>query len=92
MQAAEVDLIAIYLHGVENFGVGHAEAYQDKIDLSVELTAIDPKIARLRQEIQPPVRIHSVGVHIIVCLDPKNAFRILRIQHQRDDWATLPLG
>lgn len=91
-QQAEADLIAIYLHGIENFGVVQAESYMDKIDEMIALISHSPNIARLREEISPPVRIHSVGAHIIVYLiDDHRMVRILRIRHGRENWPENPL-
>lgn len=91
-QQAEADLISIYLHGVENFGVVQAESYMDKIDGMIALIDHSPNIARIREEISPPVRIHPAGAHIIVYLvDDHRMVRILRIRHGRENWPENPL-
>ena len=85
---AEADLIDIYLYGVEHFGHRQAEAYQDKIDHTIDLIADKPELARLREEITPPVRIHPVEAHIIVYLvDENRDVRILRVRHGRENWS-----
>lgn len=89
---AEADLIDIYLFGVERFGVAQAEAYQDRIESAFAVIADNPKIARLRKEISPPVRIHPVATHIIVYLvDDTDHVRILRIRHGRENWPEDPV-
>jgi len=91
-QQAEADLIAIYLYGIENFGVVQTESYMDKIDEMICLIGHSPNIARLRKEISPPVHIHPVGAHIIVYLvDDHRTVRILRIRHGRENWPENPL-
>ena len=90
---AEADLIQIYIDGVSEFGVNQAEAYQDKIEHTIELIASNPKIARLREEIIPPVRIHPVHAHVIVYLiDDNRMVRILRVRHSRENWPENPIG
>ena len=64
--AAIEDLLQIYVNGVEQFGIDAAEKYQDKIDHSLTLIGERPEIAPMRSDITPPVRVHPVGVHIIV--------------------------
>lgn len=91
--AAEADLIDIYVAGVRDFGHARAEAYQDRLDDAIRIIADNPQIARLRHEIDPPVRVHPVGSHIIVYLvEEGSPARILRIRHHREDWASDPVG
>lgn len=89
-RAAEADLINIYLHGVQEFGAQQAEAYQDKIDHTIELIADTPEIARLRREITPPVRVHPVEMHMIFYLIDGELVRILRVRHSRENWTAHP--
>ncbi|WP_424830910.1 type II toxin-antitoxin system RelE/ParE family toxin [Ruegeria sp.] len=90
---AEADLIQIYVDGVQDFGVMQAEAYQDKIDQAIELIAENPEMARLRDEITPPVRIHPVHAHAIIYLvDDNRMVRILRVRHGRENWPDNPIG
>ncbi|MDO6591501.1 type II toxin-antitoxin system RelE/ParE family toxin [Loktanella sp. D2R18] len=91
-QKADADLISIYLNGIENYGYAQTEGYMDKIDSMIELIVQSPKIARLREEISPPVRIHPVGAHIIIYLiDDHRMVRILRIRHGRENWSEKPI-
>ncbi|MEP5732214.1 MAG: type II toxin-antitoxin system RelE/ParE family toxin [Sulfitobacter sp.] len=88
---AQTDLIDIYLYGVERFGLRQAEGYQDKIEQVIALIAANPELARLREEITPPVRIHPVEAHIIVYLvDDNRDVRILRVRHGRENWSDHP--
>lgn len=90
---AEADLVQIYIDGVTDFGVAQAEAYQDKIDQTIALIADNPEIARLREEISPPVRIHPVHAHVIIYLvDDHRMVRILRVRHGRENWPVNPTG
>ena len=86
--SAETDLIEIYLEGAELFGMAQADAYQDRLDTAIHLIADYPNMGRLRSEITPPIRVHPVGVHIIVyAVDADHIAHILRIRHSREDWA-----
>jgi toxin ParE1/3/4 len=88
---AEADLVDIYLYGVAEFGLRQAEAYQDRLDHAIELIGLNPKLARLRLEIDPPVRVHRVQAHIIIYhIDDDDTVRILRVRHGNEDWITNP--
>ncbi|MGJ8530378.1 type II toxin-antitoxin system RelE/ParE family toxin [Maritalea sp.] len=92
-KAAQGDLIDIYVQGVRTFGTVQAERYQDRLDQAILLIADTPKVARLRFEIDPPVRIHPVQSHMIVYLvTDAGAVRILRVRHQRENWGNDPVG
>lgn len=91
--AAEADLIDIYVVGVRDFGFAQAESYQDRLDDAIQIIADNPKIARLRSEIDPPVRVHPVGSHMVVYhVEDGCPARILRIRHHREDWASDPVS
>ncbi|MBB3918818.1 type II toxin-antitoxin system RelE/ParE family toxin [Rhizobium fabae] len=55
---AEEDIIAIAEQGVRMFGAGHARRYHDELFALFDLIVVNPGIAREREEIDPPVRIH----------------------------------
>lgn len=90
---AQADLISIFVSGVRDFGVVQAEAYQDRIDRTIELIANNPNIARERREINPPVRIHPVKAHVIVyVIDDSRGVHILRVRHSRENWPASPIS
>lgn len=84
---AEEDLIQIFLEGADSFGVEQARRYHHKLFETFSLLAGNPRAARLRLEINPPVRVHPVGSHIVVydLLENDDVF-ILRVRHGREDW------
>ncbi len=89
---AEADLIELYLHGVDRFGIAQAETYQDKLEHAFALIEENPEMARLREEITPPVRIHPFEGHIIVYLvDDNRQVRILRVRHSSENWPEHPI-
>ncbi len=61
-EAAEFDLIDIYVEGASRFGVDQANLYHDRLTHSFDLIAAHPRLARERRELVPPVRVHPSGV------------------------------
>lgn len=91
-RAAEADIINIYLEGATLFGVNQAERYAQELVRSFEFLSTHPKAARERLEINPPVRIHPSGVHMIVYeIDPNGDVLIIRVRHGREDWLDKPV-
>jgi putative addiction module CopG family antidote len=55
---AEEDIIAFTEQGIRMFGTLQARRYHDDLFAVLELVAANPGMAREREEISPPVRIH----------------------------------
>lgn len=90
--AAKQDIIAIYLDGVRQFGLAQADDYHHILQATFELIAQHPKMGALRSDVEPQVRMHPCGSHIIIyTVDAKSAF-ILRIRHHRENWLQTPLN
>ncbi|WP_417494493.1 type II toxin-antitoxin system RelE/ParE family toxin [Maricaulis sp.] len=86
-RAAEADLVGIYREGAKQFGVARAEAYFAALIASFERLAANPHMARLRMEIDPPVRIHACGSHVVIYREADAArIEILRVRHGHEDW------
>jgi toxin ParE1/3/4 len=86
---AEEDIVAIAEHSVRMFGAGHAKRYHDELFALFELIAINPRIARERDEIVPPVRIHPFKAHLIVYrIEDDETIFVIRIRHGHEDWAS----
>lgn len=84
---AEADLVEIYIRGAAEFGLAQADAYHTRLERIFELIADQPGIARIREEISPPVRVHPYGAHIIIYQeDTSGSVLIIRIRHSREDW------
>lgn len=84
---AEEDIVAIAEQGVRIFGALVARQYHDELFAVLELIASNPRMARERHEIFPPVRIHPFKAHIVVyrIRDDGSIFGI-RIRHGHEDW------
>jgi toxin ParE1/3/4 len=58
----------------------------------LDLIAKNPQMAREREEISPPVRIHPFKAHLIVYqIEQNGSVFILRIRNAFEDWISDPL-
>ncbi len=74
------------------FGLAQAEASDDGLEASFRFLAENPRAARLRSEIRPPVSAHPFKVHLVVYEgDEQDDILILRVRHGREDWVSDPL-
>ncbi|WP_417471302.1 type II toxin-antitoxin system RelE/ParE family toxin [Maricaulis sp.] len=90
-RAAENDLISIYLDGAERFGLSQADHYHDSLDRLFGFLGQNPRAARDRVEITPPVRCHPHGSHLIIyVIDADDDVLVLRIRHAHENWAGDP--
>lgn len=84
--AAEADLVRIYVDGVERFGVRQAEQYQSGLNRAFDFLADNPRAARERLDLEPPVRIHPVGAHVIIYVLSTDGIFVARVRHGRENW------
>lgn len=89
-KAATDDLVAIYLAGLEQFGLAQADRYHDGLERMFAFLAQSPRAARMREELDPPVRAHPFKAHIIVYDETDDGILILRVRHGREDWISTP--
>jgi toxin ParE1/3/4 len=86
------DLLQIWTEGAVQFGVAQAERYHDGLEAVFQFLAENPRAARLRLEIVPPVRAHPFKAHLVVYeVEDDQNILILRIRHGREDWVSDPL-
>ncbi|MFD2780326.1 type II toxin-antitoxin system RelE/ParE family toxin [Novosphingobium pokkalii] len=64
--AAADDLAAIFLEGIEQFGLPQADAYHEGLGAIFAFLAGYPHAARLREEISPPVRAYPYKAHLVI--------------------------
>lgn len=76
---AHNDLVDIIFYGNENFGPVQSSKYVAQIRNAIELIGLNPEMARLRTELERPVRIHTVGSHIVVFDIEEGMIVIVRI-------------
>lgn len=86
-RAAVDDLTAIFLEGIEQFGLPQADVYHEGLSAIFAFLADYPHAARLREEISPPVRVHPYKAHLVIYeVDEDDEIIILRVRHGREDW------
>ncbi|MER8371104.1 type II toxin-antitoxin system RelE/ParE family toxin [Mesorhizobium sp. M1409] len=89
--AAEEDVVAIAEQGVRLFGAVQARQYHEGLFAVFELIAANPRMARERREISPPMRIHPCKAHLVVYrIEADGDILIVRIRHGHEDWAGDP--
>ncbi|GHD04256.1 type II toxin-antitoxin system RelE/ParE family toxin [Novosphingobium pokkalii] len=85
--AAADDLAAIFLEGIEQFGLPQADAYHEGLGAIFAFLAGYPHAARLREEISPPVRAYPYKAHLVIYdVGGDDEVIILRVRHGREDW------
>ena len=81
------DITNILVEGVRLFGAEQAEKYHSGMEDVFQLLSNNPELARERDEITPPVRIHPYGSHLIVyVVESGRDVLIVRIRHGHEDW------
>jgi toxin ParE1/3/4 len=51
--------------------------------------ADNPRIARERRELNPPMRLHRYRAHMIAYTIREEDILIVRVLHEREDWQSL---
>ena len=85
---AENDLLDIFRYGIKHYGLARAERYKHDLDKSFRVLSDHPRMARVRYEITPPVRIVPAQRHLIVYTlqDDDETVFVLRVRHHREHW------
>ena len=78
-QKAEEDLISIAQRGIELFGERQAQFYHNALFELFEMISANPKIARERDELSPPVRVHPFKAHVVIYQIEGDGISIIRI-------------
>lgn len=83
---ADEDIANAYAAGAVLFGVAQANRYQEGLFAAFLLLAENPRLARERRELAPPMRLHPYQSHIIVYVENGAGILIVRVLHGRQDW------
>lgn len=87
--AAEKDIIGIAEQGVRLFGTMQASQYHDELFAIFDLIATNPRVARERLELSPPMRIHPFKAHLVVYrIEEDGDILIVRVRHGHEDWTS----
>lgn len=85
---AEDDIIGIAEAGLLLFGREQALRYHAGLFGLFELIAANPRMARERREIEPPVRIQPFKAHLVIYeIDEHGDVLILRVRHGHENWS-----
>ncbi len=84
--AADTDLWHIATESAQAFGSSQALAYGQGLRRSLELLAKNPRMARERTEIAPPMHVHPYGSHLIFYYIDGADIVVVRIRHGRENW------
>ena len=79
------DLVDIWLYTFDEWGEKQADKYLDDLDTAIKLLAEQPLISRKRTELDPPVRIHHHGHHLVVYLALGDGISVVRVLHESMD-------
>jgi Plasmid stabilization system protein len=82
---AEQDLIEIWLYTYNEWGELQADLYLDSFEQALDLIAGQPRICRLREEFDPPVRIYLHQRHLIVYWEINDGIEVIRVLHEGMD-------
>lgn len=86
--AAANDILAIAEQGIQLFGIMQARRYNDDLFRLFEVIAANPRMARERHELSPPMRIHPFKAHLVVyAVDEGGDVFIVRVRHGHEEWA-----
>ncbi|WP_138983513.1 type II toxin-antitoxin system RelE/ParE family toxin [Agrobacterium tumefaciens] len=84
---AEEDVIRIAEEGIAIFGLAQAQKYHRELYEIFELISLNPRMARERHELLPPLRIHRFRAHLVVYgVGADDDVLIVRVRHAHEDW------
>jgi len=87
-EEADRDLDTLYRQGVDMFGLAQADRYIEGLLNTLDLIANFPGTARLRTELEPPIRAYPYKSHLVLYdIDAKGDVIVVRIRHGFEDWA-----
>lgn len=86
-QAAEDDLLEIFVTGTLEFGETQAKKYQEKLRRSLNFIEANPPGVRERPELKGGLmRVHPSGVHVIIYTVQGQDVLVIRVRNAREDW------
>ena len=86
--AAEEDVVGIAEAGIRLFGRAQARKYHDELFAVFDLIAANPRMARERHELTPPIRVHAFKAHLVLyVIEEEGGVLVVRVRHGHEDWA-----
>jgi toxin ParE1/3/4 len=83
---AEEDIIHILAESGKYFGLRQARSYYAGLMECFSFLGDNPRAARERAELTPPVRAHPYGSHIVIYKTDGEEVIILAVRHSRENW------
>jgi toxin ParE1/3/4 len=84
---AEEDIIGLAEDGLRLFGLAQARRYHDELFAVFDLIAGNPRMARERLELSPPMRIHPFKAHLVIYrIEEDGDILVVRVRHGHEDW------
>ena len=83
---ADQQIEDLFEDGWRRFGEAQATEYLDGLYDLFDLIVSQPRMNRLRDEFDPPVRIHPYRSHVVAYVEEENGVLIVAIKHARQDW------
>jgi toxin ParE1/3/4 len=91
--AADEDVIHLFLDGAGLFGESQAKVYHGALNRCFHLISDNPKIARERKELSHAVRVYPFVSHVIIYkIEDSGDVLIIRVRHAREDWNDEPIA
>ncbi|MCB1469968.1 MAG: type II toxin-antitoxin system RelE/ParE family toxin [Rhizobiaceae bacterium] len=87
--AAQTDLDDIWTYTVAQWSADQAESYLRGLAQTLDLLVGEPKLARERNEIAPPVRLHPYRSHSVIYRIEGRFIDVIRIVHSHQHWQDL---
>jgi len=85
-EEAEEDVIHLLAESGRRFGLHQARNYYAGLLECFSFLGENPRAARERTELDPPVRAHPYGPHIVIYKMDGEDIIILAIRHSRENW------
>ena len=84
---AESDLAEIADYTIERFGIEQARRYRDELESCIQTLAANPMIGRSADELGSKLRRCEHQSHIVFYLPSDQGVFVVRVLHQRMDYA-----
>jgi toxin ParE1/3/4 len=86
---ARADLNGIWEYTASQWSNEQADLYIRSLDSAFRQLCISPLIGKRLEVIDPPVRVFPFRSHVIIYMPGETNLNVLRVVHQRSNWAAL---
>lgn len=83
---AEEDVLHVLAESGRQFGIRQAEIYYTDLEATFQFLVENPRAARERAEVYPPVRVHPFQSHVVVYRIDGNDIVIVGVRHSPENW------